>query len=77
MTCRDVSTLMASGRLGAEPWFRRLLAHAHLAMCRHCRRFRRQIQRLDAGMRRALADLDRGQPADLEERVLSRLSERR
>jgi len=76
MTCRDVSTLISSGQLDAEPWIRRLLVRVHLVMCRHCRRFHRQIQQLEAGVRRALADLDSGRTGDLEERILSRLSGR-
>ncbi len=44
MTCHDVSTLVSTGGLPDAPLVRQLSVRMHLAMCRHCRAFRRQIQ---------------------------------
>jgi predicted anti-sigma-YlaC factor YlaD len=43
MTCKKVSTLVSTGDLQAASWVRRLGVGMHLAMCRHCRAFRRQL----------------------------------
>jgi len=43
MTCKEVSTLVSTGDLQAASLVRRLGAGLHLAMCRHCRAFRRQL----------------------------------
>jgi hypothetical protein len=46
MTCKDVSTLVSTGGLSHAPPARRLGARLHLAMCRRCRAFRRQVEAL-------------------------------
>jgi hypothetical protein len=43
MTCKEVSMLVSSGGLPDAPLMRRLSVRLHLAMCRHCRAFRRQL----------------------------------
>ena len=43
MTCKDVSTFVSAGDLQAASLARRLSVGMHLAMCRHCRAFRRQL----------------------------------
>ena len=43
MTCQEVSTLVSSGGRQASFLARRLGVGLHLAMCRHCRAFRRQV----------------------------------
>jgi hypothetical protein len=43
MTCKEVSTLVSTGDLQAASPARRLGVRVHLAMCRHCRAFRRQV----------------------------------
>jgi predicted anti-sigma-YlaC factor YlaD len=43
MTCKEVSTLVATGDLQSASLARRLGVRMHLAMCRHCRAFRRQV----------------------------------
>jgi hypothetical protein len=74
MKCREVSTLVSTGEVGAQPLRRRLGAILHLMMCRHCRRFRRQLRRLDRAVRAIVAGFERETPADLEGRVMERLS---
>ena len=46
MTCKDVSAIVASGQLTTAPAGQRLAVWFHLAMCRHCRAFRRQLDAL-------------------------------
>jgi predicted anti-sigma-YlaC factor YlaD len=43
MTCKDVSTLVSMGDVERAPMARRMAVWLHLAMCRHCRAFRRQM----------------------------------
>lgn len=72
--CKDVATLISTDQLASQPVWRRLAVRAHLMMCRHCRRFARQI----ALLKRAAVDLggtfDRDAPADFEQRLAGRLN---
>jgi predicted anti-sigma-YlaC factor YlaD len=43
MTCKEVSTLVSTDDLQGAPLVKRLGVGMHLAMCRHCRAFRRQL----------------------------------
>lgn len=74
MTCRQVATLVSSGRLADQPLRVRLGVWLHLSMCRHCRRFRRQLRILDRGVRALFLGFERDMPADLERRLTQRLS---
>jgi anti-sigma factor ChrR (cupin superfamily) len=51
MTCQEVSTLVSSGDLHGSPLATRLGVAVHLAMCRHCRAFRRQVHAIGAAAR--------------------------
>jgi hypothetical protein len=74
MTCKEVSTLVSTGDLQAASRGRRLGVGVHLAMCRHCRAFRRQLTVIgDAA--RALSAARENEPrsafeADLVQRLL-------
>lgn len=46
LTCKEVSRSIASDEVGAVDWKRRLAVKFHLFMCRHCRRYARQIQEI-------------------------------
>ena len=46
MSCEELSRLMASDELATLGWGRRLRARLHLLMCRHCRRYAKQIRTL-------------------------------
>jgi hypothetical protein len=50
--CNEVARLAASGELGTGGIWRRLQLRLHLAMCRHCSRFVRQIDALRSISRR-------------------------
>lgn len=74
MTCRDVSTLISTGQLADQPLRRRLGVWMHLSMCQHCRRFWRQLRLLDRSVRAIVLGFEREVPADLERRLVQRLS---
>ena len=73
MTCHDVSTLVATGGLMEAPLMRRLSVRLHLAMCDHCRTFRRQIEVIARAARAAGLTFERELPGDFEARVARRL----
>jgi len=55
MNCREVSTLIARGELTQAPLARRLAVRLHLAFCRHCRAFQRQLDAISLAARTATA----------------------
>jgi predicted anti-sigma-YlaC factor YlaD len=73
MTCKDVSTLLSSGALSDAPLSRRLAARLHLAMCRHCRAFRRQLNVVAGAARRTSAAFEAEPPEDFESDIVKRL----
>lgn len=73
MTCKEVSTLLSTGQLDAAPLTRRLAVRLHLAMCRHCTAFRRQLETLAWAARLGSRDLEREPPPDFESRVRRRV----
>jgi hypothetical protein len=50
--CREVVDLLATEEWRAAPLGRRLALGLHLAMCRHCRAYRRALHRLGDAARR-------------------------
>lgn len=74
MTCREVSTRVGAGTVSDEPLLRRIEIRLHLAMCGNCRRFWKQIQALDRGLRAAIGRPDQEAPSDLEERIVARVT---
>ena len=46
MTCRDVSGMIGRGELEDARGLAKALAWLHLLVCRHCRRYRRQLRLL-------------------------------
>jgi len=52
LSCKDVVALVASDAWRDPPVFRRLAVLVHLAMCRHCRAYVRQLRRLGDAARR-------------------------
>lgn len=75
MSCRDVSTLTLEGPGPHDSRFRTAQAWLHRAMCRHCRRFWRQVRAVDHSLRAVLGRLEQEAPADLEERIVRRVSQ--
>ncbi len=48
MSCREAAELVASDGLEGAGWGRRLGVRLHLLMCRHCRRYARQLRAIGA-----------------------------
>ena len=71
ITCQEVSMLVSTGQLADAPMTRRIGARMHLAMCRHCRAFRRQIEALVRAAQAAGLAFEREPASDFEERILS------
>jgi len=73
MNCREVSMLTLAGPGAPASRLRRTEAWLHRAMCRHCRRFWRQVRAVDRGVRAVLGRLEEEAPADLEDRIVQRV----
>ena len=73
ITCHDVSTLVSTGGLPEAPLVRRLGVRVHLAMCRHCRAFRRQVEAVARAARAAGLAFERELPQDFESKIARRL----
>ncbi len=41
--CKEVAALLSTDQLSSQSAWRRLAVRVHLMMCRHCRRFARQL----------------------------------
>jgi len=52
LRCKEVAELVASDAWRNPPVLRRLAVLAHLAMCRHCRAYVRQLRRIGEAARR-------------------------
>lgn len=77
LTCREFSRLVASDAIAELPYRRRLEARVHAWLCRHCRRYQKEIQSLGPAARQAWES----SPADaagadaLAKRILERISQ--
>ena len=73
MSCHDVSMLVSTGALGDATLMRRLSVRMHLAICRHCRAFRRQLEALGQAAREAGRTFE-GEPSqDFESKIVGGL----
>jgi hypothetical protein len=71
-SCKETALYLSSGYESTQPFWRRLGVALHVAMCRHYRKFARQLKRM-----RILARLapERVQlPEKFEEILISRLT---
>jgi len=55
--CREMAARGTRGEFDDASWFTRLLVRAHLLMCRHCRRFKAQMELISAEARQRADDL--------------------
>ena len=46
LNCKEVARSIATDELQAAGWRQRLAVRIHLLMCRHCRRYSRQIREI-------------------------------
>lgn len=74
LSCREVSRRLAESALD-DSALARFLALVHLAYCRHCRRYKRELALLaKAAQRWTQRLMEPGRQTALEERILERLS---
>ncbi len=52
LRCNEATRILASDLLDDLAWGRRLALRVHLLMCRHCRRYARQLRAIGAAARR-------------------------
>lgn len=52
LTCKQVARTIAADELATAGWRRRLSVRLHLVMCRHCRRYARQLRAIGGAARR-------------------------
>lgn len=73
MNCRDVSTLIARGEFTPAPLMRRLAVRLHLAFCRHCRAFQRQLDAMSRAARSAAAGVSEEPGTEFEATLARRM----
>ena len=75
-TCREVSRMVASDELASAGWRRRLAFRLHWLMCRHCRRYSRQIEAIGTAARQVLgvAEAHSGSRERLRSSILDKLA---
>ena len=71
--CREVATLLSTDQVASQPVSRRIAVRLHLMMCRHCRRFARQLTLLTQAAVNLAARFDSEVSADFEQRLQGRL----
>ena len=71
MTCREVSTAIASEELARLSWRKRIGVRIHLLMCRHCRRYAAELAAIASAVRRLYRE--EPQAKSLEESILESL----
>ena len=63
LRCNEVARMLASDQLQDAGWIRRFSLRMHLAMCRHCRRYARQLDLIGAEARRSWTATDADESA--------------
>ena len=71
--CKEVATLLSTDQLASQPVWRRVAVGIHLLMCRHCRRFARQIARLKQAAAELGTAFDAEVGPDFSQRVQEKL----
>ncbi len=76
-TCQQVARLIASDELATASWRRRAALRLHLLMCRHCRRYARQIRAIGSAVQPLfeIRDEDDEVPDRLEQTILGDMTE--
>ena len=70
-SCREVTNLLTSE--GEATWWRSVTVRMHIAMCKHCALFARQIRLLSQALRVSWAPPAAEDVAVLKRRVIERL----
>jgi len=63
LSCAEVSRILASDHHRDTNWIRRLSLRLHLAMCRHCRRYEKQLDMIGIEARRSCKTTDEDESA--------------
>jgi hypothetical protein len=73
--CNEVSRAIATDELVAAGWRRKLSIKLHLLMCRHCRRYARQLKVIGTATQRMFGQdsLEPGSRARLRSSILKRI----
>ena len=76
LTCREVVGRIASDRFAEAGWLERVSVRLHLALCRHCRRYAKQLDAIGTMAQELLGGRDRRHDADddLEPKILERIT---
>ena len=69
-SCNEVSSGIASGAIERASWPERLACWLHLLFCRHCRRYRDQLDAIGEAARREAALPDGSTIERLESAIL-------
>ena len=69
LRCNEVASIVGSGELEHAGWRRRLAVRLHLMMCRHCRRYARQLAALGELTRKLVGEEPTSRD-ELERRIL-------
>ena len=72
--CKEASTVVATSQPPAT-WSRRMAVRIHLAVCPHCRAFRRQVEAIGDLGRASAQAFEREPSADFEAELTRRLRE--
>lgn len=74
MTCKEVSLTISTGNLETARVPTKIAVWMHLAMCRHCRAFWRQLKSIGLAARRISDAFEREPSPDFERTIVRRLS---
>ncbi len=75
LTCKEVTTAIASDDLSRRSWSERMGVRLHLMMCRHCRRYKEQLAAIGNAVR-ALYRRESPPTEALEQSILESLRKR-
>jgi len=70
LKCREVTYLVASGEISEAGWLKQLEVRLHWMMCRHCRLYAAQLEKLGVMARRVWG------PGTTDPAILARLENR-
>ena len=77
LSCKEVSTILATDALEQSSRFQRISVRLHLLMCRHCRRYKTQLVKIGETARSlwGMLQSDPGVEERIERAALARAEE--
>lgn len=72
-SCKDVSYRLSTGDVAQAPLLERVAVWMHLAMCRNCRAFSRQLGAMARAARRRAGETEAEPPPSFEQQIVDRL----